>query len=98
MKAVVIGAAGHIGTYLIPMLVDNGYDTVAITRSMSAPYEDAPAWHRVKRVLADRENCWLISRLIKMHLRRIRSDRLLLEAVIQWRDFRVHGRCLIAPI
>ena len=56
MKAVVIGAAGHIGTYLIPMLVDNGYDTVAITRSMSAPYEDAPAWHRVKRVLADREN------------------------------------------
>ena len=26
------------------------------------------------------------------------SERLLLEAEKQWRDFRVHGRCLIAPI
>ncbi len=55
MRAVVIGAAGHIGTYLIPMLEDSGYDTIAITRTMSQPYEDAPAWHRVKRVLLDRE-------------------------------------------
>ena len=56
MKVVVIGAAGHIGTYLIPMLVDNGYDTIAITSKLSSPYEDAPAWHKVKRVLLDREN------------------------------------------
>ena len=34
MRVVVIGAAGHIGTYLIPMLVDNGYETIAITRKM----------------------------------------------------------------
>jgi Nucleoside-diphosphate-sugar epimerases len=54
-KVVVIGAAGHIGTYLIPMLVDNGYETIAITRRMSKPYEDAPAWRRVNRVLMDRE-------------------------------------------
>lgn len=56
MKVAVIGAAGHIGTYLIPMLVDAGYDTVAITRTMSKPYEDAPAWHTVDRVLLDRGN------------------------------------------
>jgi len=56
MKAVVIGAAGHIGTYLIPMLVKTGYDTVAITRRMSKPYEDCPEWHRVERVLIDRDN------------------------------------------
>lgn len=56
MKAVVIGAAGHIGTYLIPMLVDNGYETIAVTRTMSQPYEDSPAWHKAKRVLLDREN------------------------------------------
>lgn len=55
MKVVVIGAAGHIGTYLIPMLVNAGYNTVAITRKMSRPYEDAPAWHTVERVLLDRE-------------------------------------------
>ena len=54
-KVAVIGAAGHIGTYLIPMLADNGYETVAITRKMSMPYEDAPAWQKVKRVLIDRE-------------------------------------------
>ena len=42
MRTVVIGADGHIGTYLIPMLVDNGYETIAITRKMSQPYEDAP--------------------------------------------------------
>ena len=56
MTVVVIGAAGHIGTYLIPILVDNGYDTIAITRKLSSPYVDAPAWHKVKRVLLDREN------------------------------------------
>lgn len=56
MKALIIGAAGHIGTYLIPMLVNAGYDTVAITRTMTPPYEDAPAWHTVKRELLDREN------------------------------------------
>lgn len=56
MKAVIIGAAGHVGTYLIPMLVNAGYDTVAITRKMTQPYEDAPAWHTVKRELLDREN------------------------------------------
>lgn len=56
MKVLVIGATGHIGTYLVPMLVNAGYDTVAITRKMSDPYEDAPAWHTVHRVLLDREH------------------------------------------
>lgn len=56
MRVVVIGATGHIGTYLIPMLVDNGYETIAVTRKLSQPYEDAPAWHKVERVLMDREN------------------------------------------
>lgn len=56
MKVIVIGASGHIGTYLIPMLVNAGYDTVAITRKMTPPYEDAPAWHTVKREQMDREN------------------------------------------
>ncbi|WAV93978.1 hypothetical protein NB643_06700 [Oxalobacter aliiformigenes] len=55
MCATVIGTAGRIGTYLIPMLVDNGYETTAITRTLSPPYEDAPAWHKVDRVLPDRE-------------------------------------------
>jgi nucleoside-diphosphate-sugar epimerase len=55
MRVIVIGAAGHIGTYLVPMLYEAGYEVIAITRSMSSPYEDAPAWHQVRRILLDRE-------------------------------------------
>ena len=54
MKAVVIGAAGHIGTYLVPMLVKAGFETVAVTRTMSAPYEKDYAWSNAERVLLDR--------------------------------------------
>lgn len=56
MKAVVIGAAGHIGTYLVPMLVKAGYETVAITRKMSEPYEQDYAWKLADRVLLDRSH------------------------------------------
>jgi len=56
MKAVVIGAAGHIGTYLIPMLVKAGYETVAITRTETKPYEDDPAWRLARRVHLDRKD------------------------------------------
>ncbi len=56
MKAVVIGAAGHIGTYLIPMLYEGGFETIAITRTASKPYEPHEAWNKVERVFLDREN------------------------------------------
>ena len=54
MKAVVIGGAGHIGTYLVPMLVKAGFETVVITRTMSEPYEQDYAWKQAQRVLLDR--------------------------------------------
>ena len=54
MKVVVTGAAGHIGTYLVPMLVDAGCDVVAITRHEPRPYEPSPAWDHVEKVLMDR--------------------------------------------
>lgn len=66
MRVAVIGAAGHIGTYLIPMLVDSGFDTIAITKKMSQPYEDAPAWHKVKRVLHDRNEPYFMEQLKEM--------------------------------
>ena len=55
MRIVVIGATGHIGGYLVPRLVEDGHDVVAVTRGESAPYRDDPAWDRVERVIADRE-------------------------------------------
>lgn len=53
-KAVVIGAYGHIGTYLVPMLVDGGYEVTAISRGLSKPYEDNAAWEKVIKVTLDR--------------------------------------------
>jgi nucleoside-diphosphate-sugar epimerase len=54
MKVIVIGAAGHIGTFLVPMLVKARFETIAITRTMTRPYEPDDAWKQVKRVLMDR--------------------------------------------
>lgn len=55
MRVVVIGATGHVGTYLIPRLVAAGHDVVAISRGEHQPYRADPAWDRVERVLLDRE-------------------------------------------
>ena len=55
MRIAIIGATGHVGGYLVPRLVEDGHDVVAITRGTSVPYRDDPAWQRVERVIADRE-------------------------------------------
>jgi nucleoside-diphosphate-sugar epimerase len=55
MRVVVIGASGHIGTYLIPRLVDAGHEVVAVSRGSREPYSPHRAWQRVTMVRADRE-------------------------------------------
>lgn len=55
MKAVVIGGCGHIGTYLVPMLVRAGYAVVSVTRGKSRPYAEDPAWEQVENAVLDRE-------------------------------------------
>ncbi|MBW8788837.1 MAG: NAD(P)-dependent oxidoreductase, partial [Rhizobium leguminosarum] len=32
MRVLVIGATGHVGTYLVPRLVEAGHDVVTISR------------------------------------------------------------------
>jgi nucleoside-diphosphate-sugar epimerase len=59
-RVVVIGATGHIGTYLVPRLVDRGHEVIAISRGSRGPYPVgpypvAPQWDVVTRVTADRE-------------------------------------------
>jgi nucleoside-diphosphate-sugar epimerase len=54
-RVVVIGATGHIGTYLVPRLVRAGHEVVAISRGERGPYHDAVEWGSVERVVADRE-------------------------------------------
>jgi nucleoside-diphosphate-sugar epimerase len=54
-RVVVIGATGHVGTYLVPRLVRAGHEVVALSRGERAPYRDAPEWRSVERVQIDRE-------------------------------------------
>ena len=54
-RVVVIGATGHIGTYLVPRLVDGGHEVIAVSRGTRGPYHASPQWDAVTRVTADRE-------------------------------------------
>ena len=38
MRVAVIGGTGHIGTYLVPRLVEAGHQVVSISRSLREPY------------------------------------------------------------
>src|ERR1700746_4079967 len=54
-RVVVIGATGHIGTYLVPRLVDRGHEVIAVSRGTRGPYRAGPQWDAVTMVAADRE-------------------------------------------
>src|SRR3984885_14757204 len=51
-RVVVIGATGHIGTYLVPRLVDGGQEVIAVSRGGREPYHPNPQWNAVTRVAA----------------------------------------------
>ena len=54
-RAVVIGATGHIGSYLVPRLVRAGHEVIAVSRGGRKPYHEAVEWQSVQRVNADRD-------------------------------------------
>jgi nucleoside-diphosphate-sugar epimerase len=54
-RIVVIGATGHVGTYLVPRLVRVGHEVVALSRGEREPYVPAAEWGAVERITADRE-------------------------------------------
>ena len=55
MKVVLIGGSGHIGTYLVPRLVENGFEVVSVSRGKSRPYKTCGMWKWVNSVSIDRE-------------------------------------------
>jgi nucleoside-diphosphate-sugar epimerase len=60
MRVVVIGGTGHTGTYLIPRLIEAGYEVVVISRESRRRYQadevaGQAAWQRVHWVQMDRE-------------------------------------------
>jgi nucleoside-diphosphate-sugar epimerase len=54
-RVVVIGATGHIGTYLVPRLVRGGHEVIAMSRGTREPYQPSPQWDSVTRITVDRE-------------------------------------------
>jgi nucleoside-diphosphate-sugar epimerase len=55
MRVVIIGGTGHVGTYLVPRLVEAGHEVVCVSRSQREPYHPHGAWGHVEMVEIDRE-------------------------------------------
>jgi len=54
MKVIVIGGTGHIGTYLVPELVQEGYEVISLSRQKRNPYQPNDAWKNVRQISIDR--------------------------------------------
>jgi NAD(P)-dependent dehydrogenase (short-subunit alcohol dehydrogenase family) len=54
-RVVVIGATGHIGSYLVPRLVRGGHEVFEMSRGSREPYHPSPQWDSVTTVTADRD-------------------------------------------
>lgn len=53
-KIVIIGGSGHVGTYLVPMLVRGGHDVINVSRGAAKPYRQDAAWNAVEQIEIDR--------------------------------------------
>jgi hypothetical protein len=53
-RVVAIGGSGHVGTYLIPALMECGHEIVNVSRGQARSYQHHSAWNRVKQVVIDR--------------------------------------------
>jgi nucleoside-diphosphate-sugar epimerase len=54
-RVAVIGATGHVGTYLVPRLVHAGHSVIALSRGEREPYRRGAEWEAVQRATVDRE-------------------------------------------
>lgn len=56
-KALVFGGSGHCGSYLVPRLVDMGYEVHSVSRGTREPYTcDMPQWTKVQKHILDRRS------------------------------------------
>ena len=54
MRTVIIGGSGHIGTYLVPMLVEAGHQVINVSRQEREPYLSDSTWKKVESVRIER--------------------------------------------
>lgn len=55
MRVVLIGGTGHVGTYLVPRLVEAGHEVINICRNQREPYQPHKAWTQVQTIQIDRD-------------------------------------------
>jgi nucleoside-diphosphate-sugar epimerase len=53
-RVVIIGGSGHVGTYLIPRLVEAGHEVICVSRGRREAYKPNRAWNSVRIVTRDR--------------------------------------------
>jgi nucleoside-diphosphate-sugar epimerase len=54
-RVVIIGGSGHVGTYLVPRLVEAGHEVVNVSRGQRRAYVPHAAWKQVRDVALDRD-------------------------------------------
>ena len=54
MRVVIIGGSGHVGTYLVPRLIEAGHEVINVSRAQREPYQTHGAWRSVQQVSVDR--------------------------------------------
>jgi nucleoside-diphosphate-sugar epimerase len=54
-RVVVVGGSGHVGTYLVPRLVEAGHEVINVARGERTPYQPHAAWKSVRVVIARRD-------------------------------------------
>ncbi|MEP6549841.1 MAG: NAD-dependent epimerase/dehydratase family protein [Gemmatimonadales bacterium] len=54
MRVVIIGGTGHIGTFLVPRLVDAGHEVIVASRGKREPYLPHQVWTAERHVEIDR--------------------------------------------
>jgi nucleoside-diphosphate-sugar epimerase len=54
MRVVVIGGTGHVGTFLVPRLVNAGHEVILVSRGKREPYLPNRAWSSVRHIEMDR--------------------------------------------
>jgi nucleoside-diphosphate-sugar epimerase len=55
MRVVIIGGSGHVGTYLVPRLVEADHEVINVSRKQRQPYQPHAAWRWVQNVSMDRQ-------------------------------------------
>lgn len=66
-RAVVIGGKGKVGTYLVPMLVEDRFDVINVSRGDSKPFITHGCWGSVRQISLDRTDPQFPQKIAALH-------------------------------